>query len=119
MRLAEELGEAGRYLDCDVTREADIAAAVALADTTWGRLDLMFNNAGRPGDPNPVETMPVEDGDATFAILVRSVMLGIKHATPVMSGRGAAPSSGPPASPGWCRARPRPPIRWRRTPSSS
>jgi NAD(P)-dependent dehydrogenase (short-subunit alcohol dehydrogenase family) len=88
MRLAEELGPAARYIRCDVTQEADIAAAIALADSTWGRLDLMFNNAGRPGDPNPVETMPVEGWDATFAVLVRSVMLGIKHATPIMKRQG-------------------------------
>ncbi|WP_431270307.1 SDR family NAD(P)-dependent oxidoreductase [Dankookia sp. P2] len=88
LRLAEQLGQAARYIHCDVTQEADIAAAVALADSTWGRLDLMFNNAGRPGDPNPVETMPAEAWDATFAILVRSVMLGIKHAVPVMRRQG-------------------------------
>ena len=70
MRLVEELGPAARYIHCDVTHEADIAAAVALADASWGRLDLMFNNAGRPGDPNPIETMPAEAWDATFAILV-------------------------------------------------
>jgi NAD(P)-dependent dehydrogenase (short-subunit alcohol dehydrogenase family) len=89
MRLAETLGPAARYIRCDVTQEADIAAAVALADSSWGRLDLMFNNAGRPGDPNPVETMPVEGWDATFAVLVRSVMLGIKHATPIMQRQGS------------------------------
>lgn len=88
LRLAEELGAAARYIHCDVTQEADIAAAVALADSAWGRLDLMFNNAGRPGDPNPVETMPAEAWDATFAILVRSVMLGIKQAVPVMKRQG-------------------------------
>ena len=89
MRLAETLGPAARFVHCDVRQEADIAAAVALADTTWGRLDLMFNNAGLPGDPNPVETMPADAWDATMAVLVRSVMLGIKHATPVMKRQGS------------------------------
>ncbi|MFZ4411261.1 MAG: SDR family NAD(P)-dependent oxidoreductase, partial [Paracraurococcus sp.] len=88
MRLAETLGAAARYIHCDVTQEADIAAAVALADASWGRLDVMFNNAGRPGDPNPVETMPAERWDADFAVLVRSVMLGIKHAVPIMKRQG-------------------------------
>ena len=31
---------------CDVTDEAQVAAAIALAVSTWGRLDIMFNNAG-------------------------------------------------------------------------
>jgi NAD(P)-dependent dehydrogenase (short-subunit alcohol dehydrogenase family) len=91
LRLAEALGGASRarFLRCDVTAEADVAAAVALAVETWGRLDLMFNNAGRPGDPNPIETLPVERWDADMAVLVRSVMLGIKHAAPIMKRQGS------------------------------
>lgn len=88
-RLCEALGPAARFIRCDVTREEDIAAAVALADSAWGRLDLMFNNAGRPGVPDPIETMPAEGWDATMAVLVRSVMLGIKHAAPVMKRQGS------------------------------
>lgn len=83
-RLAEDLGEATRYIHCDVTVEADIEAAVGLADKTWGRLDLMFNNAGTGGDPNPIATLSVEGWDATMNLLVRAVMLGIKHASPIM-----------------------------------
>ena len=59
IRMCEDLGASVRFVHCDVTSESDIAAAVALARSTWGRLDLMFNNAGRGGDPNPIETMPV------------------------------------------------------------
>ncbi|WP_158291864.1 SDR family NAD(P)-dependent oxidoreductase [Paracraurococcus ruber] len=87
-RLAETLGEATRFIRCDVTREADIAAAVALAERIWGRLDLMFNNAGRPGVPDPIESMPAEGWDEAMAVLLRSVMLGIKHAAPVMTRQG-------------------------------
>ncbi len=59
-----------------------------LADTTWGQLDLMFNNAGSGGDPNPIEAMSAEGWDNAMNLLVRSVMLGIKHATPVMKRQG-------------------------------
>jgi 3alpha(or 20beta)-hydroxysteroid dehydrogenase len=44
--LADELGEAARYVHLDVTSEADWAAAVALTITEFGRLDVLFNNAG-------------------------------------------------------------------------
>ncbi|MDO9709405.1 SDR family NAD(P)-dependent oxidoreductase [Paracraurococcus lichenis] len=88
-RLCETLGPAARFVHCDVTREEEVAAAVALAESSWGRLDLMFNNAGRPGVPDPIETMPTEGWDATMAVLVRSVMLGIKHAAPVMTRQGS------------------------------
>ncbi|RAI58231.1 SDR family NAD(P)-dependent oxidoreductase [Roseicella frigidaeris] len=88
-RLCETLGAAAAAIRCDVTEEADIAAAIALAGQRWGRLDLMFNNAGRPGDPNPIETMPAAGWDDTMAVLLRSVMLGIKHAAPVMRAQGS------------------------------
>jgi len=87
-RVTDRVGNMARFVHCDVTQEADIQAAVALADTTWGRLDLMFNNAGRGGDQNPVATMPVEGWDGTMNLLLRSVMLGIKHATPIMKRQG-------------------------------
>jgi 3alpha(or 20beta)-hydroxysteroid dehydrogenase len=44
--LADELGEAARYVHLDVTSEADWAAAVALTVAEFGRLDVLFNNAG-------------------------------------------------------------------------
>ncbi len=45
-RLADALGENARAITCNVTVENDVAAAVGLAVDTWGRLDVMFNNAG-------------------------------------------------------------------------
>ncbi len=44
--LADELGDAARYVHLDVTSEADWAAAVALTVAEFGRLDVLFNNAG-------------------------------------------------------------------------
>ena len=44
--LAEELGENARYVHLDVTSEEDWAAAVELAVSEFGKLDVLFNNAG-------------------------------------------------------------------------
>ena len=44
--LAEELGDAARYIHLDVTSEEDWAAAVAFAVGEFGKLDVLFNNAG-------------------------------------------------------------------------
>ncbi|MBT9558036.1 MAG: 3-hydroxyacyl-CoA dehydrogenase [Myxococcales bacterium] len=44
--LAAELGDSARYLRTDVSSEADVSAAVALAKATWGRLDVAISCAG-------------------------------------------------------------------------
>jgi NAD(P)-dependent dehydrogenase (short-subunit alcohol dehydrogenase family) len=73
---------------CDVSLEQDIAAVVAEAVSVFGRLDCMFNNAGLVGAIGPLAQTTVDAWDRTFAVLVRSVFLGIKHAAPVMRERG-------------------------------
>jgi NAD(P)-dependent dehydrogenase (short-subunit alcohol dehydrogenase family) len=77
-----------RFAKCDVTIEADIAAAVALAKSAFGGLDILFNNAGHGGTPLGVPDMDAEGWDWTFALLVRGPALGMKHATPLMLERG-------------------------------
>ena len=44
--LADELGDAARYVHLDVTSEEDWADAVAYTVAEFGRLDVLFNNAG-------------------------------------------------------------------------
>jgi NAD(P)-dependent dehydrogenase (short-subunit alcohol dehydrogenase family) len=83
-RVAGELGVAALYQRTDVAREADIAAAVDRAAAEFGRLDCMFNNAGVVGAVGPIDEIPVEDYDATMAINLRGVFLGMKHAARVM-----------------------------------
>ena len=82
--LAQRFGGTVRYARCDVTQEADIAAACDIAAREFGGLDVLFNNAGAAGLPGQLETMTAEGWDATFALLVRGPALGIKHALPRM-----------------------------------
>ncbi len=77
-----------RYAHCDVTHEADIAAACTLAAEAFGGLDILFNNAGTGGLLGGVEAITVQGWDDTFALLVRGPALGMKHALPMMSARG-------------------------------
>ena len=73
-----------RFLRADVTQEADIEQLVAACLKAWGRIDCLFNNAGGPSPQGGIEATPVAGFDAAMATLVRSVMLGMKHAAPVM-----------------------------------
>lgn len=77
-----------RYARCDVTSEDDIAAAIGLAKSEFGGLDVLFNNAGHGGSPAGVADMSAAGWDATFALLVRGPALGMKHAAPLMAERG-------------------------------
>ncbi len=77
-----------RFQRTDVTQEADVAAAVQFAVTEFGRLDCIFNNAGIGGAFGPITHISAEDWDYTFAVLVRGVFFGIKHAARVMKAQG-------------------------------
>jgi NAD(P)-dependent dehydrogenase (short-subunit alcohol dehydrogenase family) len=87
--LVAELGDSTRFSLCDVTRERDVAAAVDMAVAEFGRLDIMFNNAGIIGAVGRISEMPVEAWDNTINIVLRGVFLGVKHAARVMMQQGS------------------------------
>jgi NAD(P)-dependent dehydrogenase (short-subunit alcohol dehydrogenase family) len=82
--LAAALGGKGRFIRADATSEDDWKRVVAETLAAHGRLDVVFNNAGGPAPTGSITSVPVEGLDAAMALLVRSVMLGIKHAARVM-----------------------------------
>jgi NAD(P)-dependent dehydrogenase (short-subunit alcohol dehydrogenase family) len=87
--LEQALGkESCLFFKADATKEADVEAMVGACLSKWGRLDCLFNNAGGPAPVGGIETIPVEGFDAAMATLVRSVMLGMKHAAPIMMRQG-------------------------------
>lgn len=77
-----------RYIRCDVTKEADLHAALAAAVEAFGGLDILFSNAGHGGPMASLEETDADAWDRTFALLVRAPALGIKHAAPLMRARG-------------------------------
>ena len=84
---AQGHADAISFIRCDVAREADVAATVAEAETRFGRLDIAYLNAGVGGAFGPIAETSVEDWDYTFAVLTRSVFLGMKHASTAMRKR--------------------------------
>jgi NAD(P)-dependent dehydrogenase (short-subunit alcohol dehydrogenase family) len=90
-RLCSQAGPRAVFQRTDVSSEADVAALVARATGEFGRLDVMFNNAGIGGAVGPLEAIAVEDWDRTQAVCLRGVFLGIKHAVgPMRDGGGGS-----------------------------
>ena len=79
--VAAELGGADTacYARCDVTDEAQIAAAVDLAVARYGRLDVMHNHAGVAGrmTTDSVATLDLADYDRTMAANAHSAVAGV------------------------------------------
>jgi NAD(P)-dependent dehydrogenase (short-subunit alcohol dehydrogenase family) len=83
-RVADSLGDTARAITCDVTVENEVAAAVELAVDTWGRLDVMFNNAGIIGAVGSITDTDSSAWLTSIDVLLNSVFYGCKHAGRVM-----------------------------------
>ena len=87
--LANEFGEDAVAFNVDVADESQVEATVEFAVSQYGRLDIMFNNAGILGAVGPISEI---DGDGwlrTIDVLLNSVFYGIKHASRVMIQQGS------------------------------
>ncbi|MGZ3323927.1 MAG: SDR family NAD(P)-dependent oxidoreductase, partial [Xanthobacteraceae bacterium] len=87
--LARKLGAACIFRRTDVTVEDEMRALIGEAVEKFGRIDCLFNNAGGPAQTGGIECLDVARFDAAMATLVRSVMLGMKHAAPHMRRQGS------------------------------
>ena len=86
-RIAVDGGRAA-FQPTDVTREADVAAAVAAAVDTFGRLDGAINNAGTTGPAASTADYSLEDWNRVLALNLTGVFLGLKHEIPALLERG-------------------------------
>ena len=83
-RIADELGGNARFIHTDVTDDAQVGAAVQFAVDTFGRLDVMFNNAGRGHPEGLISDLKPEMYRESVDVLLGGVLFGIKHASAVM-----------------------------------
>jgi NAD(P)-dependent dehydrogenase (short-subunit alcohol dehydrogenase family) len=89
---AWELASAGRQaigVTCDVTDESETAAMVERAVTTFGRLDMAFNNAGVQAPPSDAADETAEDFDRVNAVNLRGVWASMKHELRQMRKQGS------------------------------
>ncbi|CAM8961399.1 unnamed protein product [Rhodiola kirilowii] len=85
--LCDELGgpKHALFVHCDVTKESDIETAVNLAVSKYGKLDIMFNNAGIIDDIKPsILNATADDFLRILKVNLLGPFLGTKHAARVM-----------------------------------
>lgn len=81
-RLVEQAGGTAVPFGVDVSREDEVAAAIAAVVEHFGRLDVVFNNVGIPTPQlgSTLEQHTAEDFERLFAVNVGGVFYGCKHA---------------------------------------
>ncbi len=85
--LSKELGDNSKYLLSDVTKEKDIENSVTETIKEFGKLDILFNNAGGPVGAG-IEKVTQKDIDYGVHLLLSSVILGTKFAIEPMRKSG-------------------------------
>jgi NAD(P)-dependent dehydrogenase (short-subunit alcohol dehydrogenase family) len=82
--VAARIGRGAEFVAADATCEEAWTKVIAHTLKAFGRIDCLFNNAGGPAPTGSITSVPVAGFDAAMALLVRSVMLGMKHVAPIM-----------------------------------
>ncbi len=85
---AAALGAEVRFQRCDVSIEADVAALVGRAETEFGKLDTIFNNAGIEQPVTPSDQVSEALFERVIDINLKGCFFGCKHAIPALLRNG-------------------------------
>jgi len=83
---AEKLGVRTLLVRCDVADEAGVRAMLRTVENTFGRLDVLINNAGTTASwkPRDLDTLSLEEWDRVFAVNVRGLFQVTRAAVPLL-----------------------------------
>jgi NAD(P)-dependent dehydrogenase (short-subunit alcohol dehydrogenase family) len=76
------------FIRTDISRPTDVENMVKTTVEIYGRIDILFNNAGIAGYPVRLAELSVEDWDRVIDINLKGVFLGSKYTIPVMLEQG-------------------------------
>lgn len=76
------------FVTTDVSRERDVERLVAAAESEFGGLDTIFNNAGIEQPVTPSESVSEELFDRVIGVNLKGTFFGCKHAIPALRRRG-------------------------------
>jgi NAD(P)-dependent dehydrogenase (short-subunit alcohol dehydrogenase family) len=81
-------GGQATFVQADVSRSADVRNLIATTVQTYGRVDILYNNAGIEGPSAKLANYQEEDWDRVIAIDLTAVYLGMKYVIPEMIKQG-------------------------------
>ena len=81
-------GAEARYWRVDVANESSVRAAIHGVADTWGRIDVLVNNAGIAGVNKPTHEITEAEWDAVQAVNVKGVFFCTKHVIPHLKRAG-------------------------------
>ena len=85
---AKLIGDAAVAVHVDVSVEADIQRMIATAENEFGKLDVLYNNAGFGGPIMPLHEQTLETWDKVHDTNLKGVFFGIKYGVPAMLRNG-------------------------------
>jgi len=85
-----EQGGVAMSIVADIAHASQMRDAIAAIESQWGRLDVVFANAGINGVWAPIDELEPGDWDHTMNVNLRGTFLTIKYAVPLMRGTGGS-----------------------------
>jgi NAD(P)-dependent dehydrogenase (short-subunit alcohol dehydrogenase family) len=77
-------------LTADISQPAEMQRAVEGLAKEWGRIDIVFANAGINGVWAPIEELAAEEWDKTLGVNLKGTFLTVKYAVPWLKKRGGS-----------------------------
>jgi NAD(P)-dependent dehydrogenase (short-subunit alcohol dehydrogenase family) len=87
--MVDRLGENAAFIAADVTKESDVAALIDATVQRWGRVDILFNNAGYGRAYTLVEEFNPDEFLQDVWTLVGACFLTTKYVGPIMKAQGS------------------------------
>jgi NAD(P)-dependent dehydrogenase (short-subunit alcohol dehydrogenase family) len=88
VKMIKETGGQATFVEVNVSKSSDVQKMIKSAVDTYGRLDILFNNAGMQGKYIITAELPEETWDTIISTNLKGVFLGSKYALPVMLNQG-------------------------------
>jgi NAD(P)-dependent dehydrogenase (short-subunit alcohol dehydrogenase family) len=86
----EEIGSEALVLEANVSHPEEVETSYKQTIDRWGRLDVVFANAGINGEVTPIEDMKPDDWELTISNNLTSTFLTVKYAIPHLKTNGGS-----------------------------